>query len=81
MKQKKREPLYARIRDILESAKSSAARSVNTAQVVANWLIGREIVEEEQRGKGRADYGERLLASLSRRLEKQYGGGFSVSAL
>jgi predicted nuclease of restriction endonuclease-like (RecB) superfamily len=81
MRRKKREPLYARVRDILESARSSAARSVNTAQVAANWLIGREIVEEEQQGKGRAGYGARVLTSLSRRLEKQYGSGFSVSAL
>jgi hypothetical protein len=46
--------LYERIRQILESARSSVARTVNTTQVVANWLIGREIVEEEQRGKRRA---------------------------
>ena len=45
-------PLYARIRQILESARTSAARSVNTTQVMANWLIGREIVEEEQKGEG-----------------------------
>ena len=50
---KKRTPLYERIWQILESARFAAARSVNTAQVVANWLIGREIVEEEQRGNRR----------------------------
>ena len=44
--------LHDRIREILESARASVARSVNTTQVVANWLIGREIVEEEQRGAG-----------------------------
>jgi predicted nuclease of restriction endonuclease-like (RecB) superfamily len=81
MKKKKHQPLHARIRNILESARLSAARSVNTTQVIANWLIGAEMVEEEQRGKGRAGYGQRLLASLSRRLEKDYGTGFSVSAL
>ena len=42
------EALYGRVRQILESARTSAARSVNTAQVVANWMVGREIVEEEQ---------------------------------
>lgn len=42
--------LYRRIREILEAARTGVARSVNTAQVVANWLIGREIVEEEQQG-------------------------------
>ena len=78
---KRNDPLYARIRDILESARTSVARSVNSAHVVANWLIGREILLEEQRGKGRAGYGEQLLSRLSRRLCADYGNGFSVSAL
>ena len=42
-------PLYKRVQAILEHAQETAARSVNTAQVVANWLIGREIVEDEAR--------------------------------
>ena len=57
--------IYQRIREILESARTGVARTVNTTQVVANWLVGREIVEEEQRGKKRAGYGERLLAANS----------------
>jgi predicted GNAT family N-acyltransferase len=61
---KKKAPVYERIRQILESARSSVARTVNTTQVVANWLIGREIVEEEQRGKRRAGYGEELLKEI-----------------
>lgn len=74
-------PLYDRIREILESARTSVARSVNTTQVVANWLIGREIVEEEQRGADRAEYGTELLKVLSSQLNQQFGRGFSVSAL
>ncbi len=62
---KKHSPVYERIREILESAKASVARSVNTTQVMANWLIGREIAEQEQRGKKRADYGEQLLRDLA----------------
>ena len=54
----KASPVYERIRQILESARTNVARSVNTTQVVANWLIGREIVEEEQKGQKRARYGE-----------------------
>ncbi len=46
--------LYQRIRQILESARVGVARTVNTTQVYANWLIGREIVEEDQRCKRRA---------------------------
>ena len=67
--------LYRRIRGILESARAGAARSVNTAQVVANWLIGREIVEEEQKGRAKADYGDKLLRGLASRLTTEFGGG------
>lgn len=61
MKARGRLPLYRRVREIIESARAGAARSVNTTQVVAYWLIGREIVEEEQKGKARAGYGEERL--------------------
>lgn len=77
----KSSPLYARIRQILESARASAARSVNTAQVLAYWLIGREIVEEEQKGKGRADYGEGLLRDLAEKLRGEYGVGYGLTNL
>ncbi len=73
--------LYARIRQILESARTRVARSVNTTQVVANWLIGREIVEEEQMGKRRAAYGNKLIESLAARLRKDFGDGYSVQNL
>ncbi len=81
MKAKRPEPLYVRIRDILESARSNVARSVNTTQVIANWLIGREIVEEEQKGAARAKYGAKLMKDLSRRLTADYGSGFSLTLL
>lgn len=58
-----------------------AARSVNTAHVCANWLIGQQIVEAEQRGVKRAGYGLALLKTLSVKLSGEYGSGFSVSAL
>lgn len=73
--------LLARIRQIWDSARTQAARSVNTAHVCANWLIGQQIVEAEQGGARRAEYGQALLASLSERLSQDYGEGFSVSAL
>ena len=74
-------PFYERIREILESARTNVARTVNTTQVVSNWLIGREIFEEEQRGQGRADYGARLVADLSTRLQADYGNGYSLRNL
>ncbi len=74
-------PLYERVRDIIESARAGAARSVNTAQVVSNWLIGREIVEEQQGGKAKAEYGERLLRALAERLRREYGSGYGLTNL
>lgn len=73
--------LLAAIRHIWESARLQAARSVNSALVQANWLIGRQIVEAEQKGKSRAAYSSRLLETLSKSLENEYGSGFSVTAL
>jgi len=74
-------PLYGRVREILEAARSNIARTVNTSQVLANWLIGREIIEEEQAGMHRAGYGARLLLDLSERLGRDYGRGYSVDNL
>ena len=73
--------VFGRIVDILEEARSHVARTVNSAMVVAYWLIGREIVEEEQKGQKRADYGKALLQDLSQRLNKRYNGGFSLTTL
>jgi len=81
MKALKPTAIYDRIRGILESARSNIARSVNSTQVVANWLIGREIVEEEQGGQRRADYGTRLIADLAERLTKDFGRGFTKNNL
>jgi predicted nuclease of restriction endonuclease-like (RecB) superfamily len=74
-------PLYGRVCEILEAARTGIARTVNTTQVVANWLVGREIVEEEQSGERRAGYGAKLLARLSLRLTRDYGRGYSVDNL
>jgi hypothetical protein len=49
--------------------------------VLAYWLIGRELVQEIQGGKERADYGRHVLADLSRKLAERYGAGFSETSL
>src|SRR5439155_506750 len=49
--------------------------------VAANWLIGREIVEEEQRGAAKAKYGARLIRELSAKLQKDFGKGYSTTNL
>jgi predicted nuclease of restriction endonuclease-like (RecB) superfamily len=73
--------LLARIRGIWERSRAQAARSVNTAHVCANWLIGQQIVEAEQGGAQRAGYGQALLKTLADRLTAEFGAGFSLTAL
>ena len=72
---------YDRIRDILDNTRTNVARTVNTAQVLSNWLIGRAIIEEEQQGQHRAEYGESLLKHLSQKLKQDFGTGYSYSNL
>ncbi len=73
--------LFGRIVDILEEARSHVTTTVNSAMVVAYWLIGREIVEEEQKGQKRAGYGKAVIEDLSRRLTRRYGRGYSTVSL
>lgn len=61
------DPLYREIRAVLESARSSAYRAVNTAMVQAYWQVGWLIVEHEQGGKGRAEYGAAVRDDCRRR--------------
>lgn len=72
---------YVKVKEILESARSNAYRAVSFEMVQAYWEIGRIIVEEEQKGDIRADYGIGLLISLSNRLSADYGKGFDESNL
>jgi len=67
---------YKRIKEIIETARQKIVRAVNVQIVQAYWLIGHEIVEEEQRGKRRAGYGAQLLKNLSERLTADFGSGF-----
>jgi len=74
-------PLVREIQDLVQSARRAAAQNVNTLQVITNFEIGRRIVLYEQQGSRRAEYGERILKELSRRLTEDLGGGFSKSNL
>ena len=69
--------LVSSISKILSEAKSNIATTVNTTMVVTNWHIGQYIVEYEQGGKERAEYGTQLLKRLSEDLTKEFGRGFS----
>jgi hypothetical protein len=73
--------LLDRVVSILEQARAAAVRTINTQMTVAYWLVGREIVEEEQRGETRAAYGAGLIDDLSSSLGQRYGRGFSVANL
>jgi predicted nuclease of restriction endonuclease-like (RecB) superfamily len=73
--------LFQRVAAILDQARESVARSVNTNMVLAYWLIGREIVEELQGGDQRAQYGKQVVENLSSRLTARYGRGFSPQTL
>jgi len=65
------------IRGLIRAAHATVARGVDLVQVHTNFEIGRRIVEQEQRGKGRAAYGEEVITELANRLTAEFGNGFS----
>ncbi|OLD72313.1 MAG: hypothetical protein AUF68_07255 [Verrucomicrobia bacterium 13_1_20CM_54_28] len=69
--------LIGGIGELLEAARRNAARAVNALMTATYWEIGRRIVEFEQRGKKRAEYGEELLQRLAQDLTARFGRGFS----
>jgi len=69
--------LIGGIAELLEAARRNAARAVNALMTATYWEIGRRIVEFEQRGKKRAEYGEELLQRLAQDLTARFGRGFS----
>lgn len=73
--------LYNEVREIIASARQSAVRSVDFCRVQMYWNIGKRILETEQEGKERAEYGSYLLKNLAKKLEPEYGSGFSVRQL
>ncbi len=73
--------LSKRISDLLSEARKRVLQRVNHTMVLTYFEIGRMIVEEEQNGKERADYGSQLLADLSLNLTNDFGKGFSVTNL
>ena len=79
--QKTEEILLNDIREIINSARQNAVRSVDFCRVQMYWHMGQRIFEEEQQGKDRADYGTYLIKNLAKQLEPEYGSGFSVRQL
>ncbi len=77
----KQKNYIAEVKQILAQARQKAYTAVNTAMVEAYWLIGKRIVEEEQNGKGRAEYGKEIIKNLSANLKAEFGKGFSERSL
>ncbi len=69
--------LLSQVVSVIEKARLGAVRSVNSFLTSAYWLVGQRIIEHEQQGARRAEYGEELLKNLSRDLQQQLGRGFS----
>ena len=66
----------ADIRAIVSAARDASYRMANLMQVVQNWLVGRRIVEQEQHGKSRAGYGNRVIEMASHTLTEEFCSGF-----
>ena len=70
--------LFSQVAELLQNARQQVLRTVNSTMVYTYFEIGRMIVEEEQNGKDRAEYGKQLLKGLSEQLTNEFGKGFSV---
>ena len=70
--------LFSQIAELLKSARQAVVRNVNQTMVYSYYEIGKMIVEDEQQGKERAEYGKQVLEDLSHNLTKDFGKGFSV---
>ncbi|WP_281635885.1 DUF1016 N-terminal domain-containing protein [Flavobacterium marginilacus] len=70
--------IFKQVAELLQNARQQVLRTVNSTMVYTYFEIGRIIVEEEQNGKDRAEYGKQLLKGLSEQLTKEFGKGFSL---
>lgn len=66
------------IKNIVTQARRQVYSAINSAMVEAYWDIGRRIVEEEQNGADRAEYGKQIIETISKELTKEFGKGFSA---
>lgn len=75
---KREEYLFTQIKQMLDDARKRIVHTVNTTTIEAYWQVGKYIVEFEQNGNSRAEYGKGVIQSLSKRLMAEYGEGFTV---
>lgn len=69
------------IKELILSARMTISRGVDLVQVYTNFEIGKRIVDQEQKGKGRAKYGQEVIKALAERLTAEFGKGFSITNL
>ncbi|MCF0207019.1 MAG: DUF1016 domain-containing protein, partial [Bacteroidales bacterium] len=81
IKYTKTDSILADAKNIIDSAKSYAIKSVNWTLVQRNWLLGERIALEELKGENRAEYGKQVIKKLSKELTEIYGKGFDQSSL
>ena len=75
------EDLFSRIASLIETSRARVVTAVNVAEVYTKYEIGRYIIEDEQGGSIRAQYGKKVLKELSQRLTRRFGDGWSVDTL
>ena len=73
--------LYKKVTNYIDHARYHVQKTIDTEMVKAYWLIGQDIVQEEQYGNKRAEYGKKILKRLSVKLQEKYKNGFSVDIL
>lgn len=79
--QVEKQNLYTKVIELLNQARQNVAQTINNTMATAYFEIGRMIVEEEQQGKEKAEYGKRVLKELSEKLVVEFGKGFSETNL
>jgi len=69
------------LKRIISAARTYGYRAVNQMQIISNWLVGWRLVEQEQQGKQRADYGKHIIEEASKALTEEFGKGYSEASL
>lgn len=72
---------FKEIKKVIDSSRNKIYKAINYAMVETYWHVGQIIVEEEQRGSEKAEYGKGLIKALSKRLTQEYGKGYTTSNL
>ena len=78
---KRTDALFEKVAQLIEQARRQVVNTVNVAEVCTKFLIGQYIVEDEQKGRSRAEYGQQVLKKLSERLTERFGDGWSLETL